>query len=473
MNSSAKEPLPRVILGIFVVSLLYWIYLAINSQMTLGADASGYDMLARNIHTGGWIEYLKKGPDREPVYLLLITLAMHAAQILKTSYQHVLEAWQVGLLLLTQIMLWRLLHLLNVRAGIAAATLLYFAVSPAMVNSALSLYSEIITYPFVLGILFLGLRGWQAIVNSERARAVVFGLLLGLTAGVLCLAKALFEYVFLAFLLCFLYLGVQLFLQKKIKPAALALILLLCAYIPFKTITHTYKSLNKTYNGYYTITDRGPYILYEQSLKRTENLSSKKFLLALSCVPGDNICYSFFKRQECNDWLLSFTGRGDPVAAELLGQGVLKDKIYPLLSKLSLENAMRNPGAFAAFSAMESLKMFFWESTKTGFVNYPAWLDQLYDTTIFKNGLRLSVAVVTVISFIFLIVYAWKRRAALVDASLESQKAQTALLMLGLMLPFIALYCLVIVLIRYAFPIVPLYLAGIAFCANELLAPRK
>ncbi len=47
------------------------------------------------------------------------------------------------------------------------------------------------------------------------------------------------------------------------------------------------------------------------------------------------------------------------------------------------------------FAFLEAPKIFFWESTRIGFVEYPLWLDAIYVSKIARLGIRLFISLLT------------------------------------------------------------------------------
>ena len=461
------------ILAAFIIPPLFWIYLACTTQMIIGGDAKSFDYFSESIHQKGWIDYLKNGPNREPVYMWLVSVSRDMAENIKLPFHAVLIFFQLLLLFLTLMLTYQLLKSLKINETITAVTLFYLGFSPAILNSALSLYSEIVTYPLMLGIILLSPKAWQAIQTGRHRQCILLGIAMGILASLMTLSKALFEYVFLLFLLPYIFLAVKLLWNKKKYQFINALCFFLITFLIFNISAKGYKQLNKIYNGYYTITDRGHGSFYHVTIERTKKLTTERFLIALTSVPGENVCKSIYGEKKCNDWLLNFHGHDIEKIQELFRAGVPTDQIITKVIKSAIEVILANPLQYLLFASLEGIKMFFWESTKIGFVLYPNWLIKVYDFGLFKNGLRLSMFILTVLSLFSLINYFWKNKRELFKAGAQSEAVQTIFFMLVMIFPFIAMYTCVIVLTRYSFPIVPLYLAGIAFCVHQLLSRKS
>ena len=77
-----QKPFSVLILGIFLCSIVFWVYLIFNTQQLLQNDAIGYEQLGRLIHTQGFVAYFQTGPNREPFYPSLVALSMYFETIL-------------------------------------------------------------------------------------------------------------------------------------------------------------------------------------------------------------------------------------------------------------------------------------------------------------------------------------------------------------------------------------------------------
>ena len=118
--------------------------------------------------------------------------------------------------------------------------------------------------------------------------------------------------------------------------------------------------------------------------------------------------------------------------------------------------------------SFETVKLLFWESTKIGYVVYPLWLKTLHDNIFFKSLLRFFVFFITTFSLLFLLRHVFTHRRLFFEYTDNNE--QTHFLFLGyfFMIIFMLLYSSVIVITRYAFPIVPFYLIAIAFTLNNI-----
>ena len=458
-----QTPLPRIISGVFLLSSLYWIYLAGHTQMDISCDAIGYQQLGQMLHQQGFLAYYQTGIHNEPIYPSLIALAMRCAALYGIPYTTIMAGFGAILLLITQILVYIILRKLNVRVGISAAVLLYLGLSPALTNTAFSLFSEIACYPFILGIILASDKIWQAINQNTIRSALGYGALLGALFAGVTLVKAVFEAIFPIYMIAFI--GAMWLLRQKPKQKQWSLFLA-CAlaamsfyYVPI-TI---HKCLNEHFNGNFAITNRGAWALYGNTARRMEPLTFKRFLTALASAPGEGVCVSLFGAQECEFWTFRPSDAyGYGKLSELKNQRISPTQINAKLLSLSKEKIMGNPFQYALLMAIEGTKMFFWESTKIGFVEYPPWLTNIYQFKSFNNILRLMMAALSLLSVFFVWIQI-KRRAC-----------SPIIFCAGLLiLLYIFFYSFFFILTRYALPIAPLYLVSIGYSINGWFPDRR
>ena len=449
---------PGIIWIVRGLSLFYWVYLGLNTRMVISCDALGYEDFGKLIQQHGFIPaYFEHGPNREPIYPLLVASSMYFAQISGIAYTKIMAAYGVFILILTQILTHTIQRLLNIRAGICALALAYMAISPALNNSAFSLYSEIAAAPFIPGIVLVSHQLWQAIAKNNAKAATGWGGFLGVLLAGAALIKAVFELISPAYLLIFIGSACYADRKRPIRTQACVAGLLAALALFYIPITG-YKYLNQKYNDHFVITDRGPWALYGNTTRRQEPLTLKRFLAGLAYAAGEGLCAEIFTAQECDFW--SFRKSDDlgyTKISQLRNQYSTDKEVTRQLIRLSTEQALKNPTQYALLTGTEGLKMFFWESTQIGFVSYPVWLEQIYKNKRGKNCLRLVVALLTSAALIFV----W--------AQCLRRGAPAPLLAAGLlMFLFIFFYSFFFILTRYALPVVPLHVIIIAYTANFL-----
>lgn len=448
---------PIAIICIILLSFSYWSYLSQNTSMQISADAADYEELGSLIKHNGFIPaYFEHGPRREPLYPLLISLSMHLSSWFHTSYLSIMALFGIIILLSCQIFLYRILSTLGINQPIIGLTLLYFGLSPAILNTAFSLYSEIITLPLVLMIILCSAKCSLAFANRNKLKTVLWGNLLGFIFALTTLGKGAFEVIFILCSISVLILSLIHFFKKKYLETTLLILFLcssnLCFYIPIST----YKSLNAAYNGNFNITNRFPWMFYGSSKRRIEPLTKEKILTALAYTPGEGLCNSLFPPTDCMFWSFQTTdGYGMQRLHELSDEHLKIKTINKILLNESITHIRQHPLQYSLLQGLEGLRMFFWESTQIGFVTYPRWLKKIYDIRLLNNTLRFLVALLSLVSVFWLWITAL-------------QKITPAIMrwVALLIFTFIFTFSFVSILTRYALPIAPLFLISIAYFIN-------
>ena len=460
---------------IFLISWGYWLYLAFSSNMTVQFDSIGYEQLGALVASKGWVEYFRTGPHREPLYPLLISLSMKISGLFSCPYYKIQTAAQLIIFGLTQFLAFLIMRRCKIRTWIIGATLLYVGFSPALVNTALSLYSEILTYPFVLGIILVAASSFKALKNARSPRIMLYALLLGGLFTGITLVKGIYEYIFYFVFLFFLGVFWQTFRSKKQKVNLNSLSLVIIFALSFNLPVIGFKAINKKYNGIFALTDsRADYSLYASAARRTEPLTGRQLLAAIAYTPGEGACRAFFNEKECYFWgIQNYDSYGLTMLGEV-SQTVPKDQVSKTMRKLSLEKILERPLQFTFLMGLETIKMFFWESTKIGFVDYPPWLTQLYDWIAFKNSIRLFISLLSLLSFFYLLVYILRHLRSVLNLTNENGSVEEMpLFLLLIIFLHIGLYALFMTIPRFALPIAPLYLVTIAFAAEHILPATK
>jgi hypothetical protein len=463
-SKKLNQPLlPPMIAGVFLLSLLYWLYLSLTTHMSIVFDAIGYETLGRLIYTHGWIAFFQTGPNREPLYPLLVAISMAFEHITGLAFTQIMAFFGVVIMFLTQVLTYTVLRLLHIRDRIAAFILVYLALSPALNNAAFSLFSEIAEFPFVLSIILTSYFAWDAIKQKKNQSAFIYGMLLGISLTLATLVKAVFECIAPFYLIIFF---VTIFLTDKEVVAKKIMTFMLCMlaaasffYVPITG----YKWLNLHYNGNFVVTNRGPWFLYGNTARRMEPLSPKRFAEALAFVPGEGVCNGIYGVSECAFWTFQQADEfGLAKQDELIHQHLPAAKIDHALIYLSIQKASQNPFQYTLLTVIEGLKGFFWESTQVGFVSYPAWLGKIYDIKLFNNGLRLALGLLTGIAVVSL----WLE-------ALRPGRSPISFLMGVLIFLYLLFFSLFFILERYMLPIAPLYLIAIGIWLNQNLPIKK
>ncbi len=443
-----------MILGSIFLCIAYWVYLIIFSQMAISCDAIGYERLGSIIYKGGWIEYLKTGPHREPLYPLIVAVSMKIAGIFSVPYYYVQKTIQVLILLSTQLLALLLLTKLQLNKALRVLVILYIGFSPALVNSAFSLFSEIIVLPFVLGIILMSVFLWRNIQKMSYIRIVFWGLIFALLFLGVTFARGIFRYMFIIFLIPYIFMIFR-FLKAKDRKSLIRIgLYIVVALAVFNGLFVSYKWLNLKHNGNFEFTTRYGSLLYGNAAKRAEKLTFRMLLAHIAYIPGEGVAQKFFTPEE-----VEYCGfqRADYL------RGHVKGLTNQESIALAWQKFLERPFQYILFMGIESTHIFFWESTQIGFVEYPAGLQRLFDFTPFKNSLRLIMSLLTIIAFIWIVVKVLKMRRMLFDTeSHESELYQIKFFMVLLIASYAGLYSFFSVLTRYALPLAPLYLLIIA-----------
>lgn len=453
----------------FVLPFLYWTYLLFSTTMDIEADAFRYKELAVGIYKGGWHGFFQFEPKNVPLYPFIISLSMRIADLLSISYLKVQTCIQIFILFASQVLLYKILTTLKIQRNIVAAVIFYFGFSPAIVNSAFSLYCEIITYPLILALLLTFVSAWQYVLKKQPEKIFISSLFLAILFVLLVLVREVFEYVLILFVLAFLCFSFYFLIKRQWKESINILLLTLTTFFVFQAALIPYRQMNYKYNGYTSLVSKGPSAMYGNAVVRTKKLTTREVLTFLANIPGDNVCQNIFNKQECLAWL-SYKKIGPNKIKELQGQGISNHQINSTLYKLSLEKIFKNPFQFTFLTIAEGFKMFFWESTQAGFVTYPPWLLKIFAFLPFKNGIRLFAFLLTVFSIFYIVQYLWKNKRKLFDIHQNKNNEMMFLFfILALILINIILHSPFYIVVRYAFPLAPLYLIAIAFTFQKLI----
>ena len=455
--SQTLKPFPYLAL---IACILYWIYLASTAQPILVHDALVYEHLGSVINKHGWVEYLKTGPNREPLYPLLISLSMRLADGLSVSYLSIQIFFQFVILFLSSLLILRILDRLNVRTFLKTCAVIYFGFSPAIINSACSLFSEILTYPFILLFILISANIFESIKTDKTKQVIIQTISLGFVLVSLTLIKAVFEVVISLILLFYLFWIIQTFIKKEkrlSKSLALSLIVL---FLTSSTAIFLYKEANQKFNGHFALTDRGAWALYGNIARRMEPLNKDQIQEALAYIPGENFCKNVRGENNCGFWSWKISDQlGADKHHELEKQNLPANQLDQKLITLAFGQMVEHPFQAVSLTFVEGSKMMFWESTQIGFVIYPTWLMKIYNGWLLKYGLSFGMALLTLLAVLYLIVFTLKQR---------NDKSQPLLgPMVVVILTFIAIHSIFYILPRYAFPLAPLYLVAIAFVLDR------
>ncbi len=452
----------------FFISIFYWAYLGFTSRMVIDCDALSYESMGKMLAEKGWQEYFRTGPNREPFYLLFVSLSVRLGKFFSIPYQSAQVFLQFGVLFLTQILMLRILRRLGVNNLICGFAVFYLGVSPALVNSALSLFSEIVAYPLILCIILLASKSWVSFSYGQK-QTLYLALISGLVFACLALTKAIFEFIVPIFAVLFFLTGLFTYNRKIILNGARYLVVSMFIFSLFVT---SYKLLNKTFNGNFVIANRGEVMLYGSVARRAEPLTKERILTALAYIPGEGVCRGIFGEERCSFWSFKKSDEmGYAKIYQLKDLGLAPKEVSKQALEASFVKILQNPLQYALFWFIESLKLLFWESTQMGFVSYPVFLAELFEWPLLKNGLRLLMSLITLFALLFSLGLFFRRKGG--GFVLADEVKVTIFLIFLLLFLFGGFSALCVILPRYVLPMVPLYLILSAFAAQRILSHRN
>ncbi len=468
-----KSPYLPLIYAV-VISLFYWIYLFFTAKIEIIFDAITFEGLGQLLYSSGWAEYLKTGPTREPLYPLLVSYAMAAADLFHVHYHVFQKIFQLLIIFATQLLSYKILRKLNIHSLIIFITILYMGFSPSLINSAFSLFYEIPTYPFVLLIILVCPRIWGSLFLKNTKNILIGGFILGSLFLCCTFTKALFGYVFIIFTTPIFVLLFYSINQKNKTLFTNTLLLIITVFSVFQSVMIPYKLLNKKYNGHYMFTDRGGWVLYGNTAKRMQPLTFTQTLSCAAFTMGDNVCYSLFKKEDCDHWILMRLEEfGGAKRWELTAQ-YGAEKAESQLIVASAQKALENPAQYFLITFIETFKLFFWESTKIGCVTYPKELAKLFEFKPFQIIIRFPIAILSLLSFFYLGWQILKLKNSIFWGKLKSDETtQTLLWIFMLTASFIIAHSFFYVLTRYIFPIIALELISIAYMLDKIFFKKK
>lgn len=455
------------------VCVPWWLYLAASSQMVLQWDAAEYNALGEMLARQGWHTFLATGPHREPLYPLLVALAWRLGELFAFPYQKVLVALQFGLVALTQLLLLRLAAAMGVGKRVAVAAAVYVGVSPAIVNSACSMFSEVLAYPFVLAATLLTARAWAAQERGEVGKSVGLGLATGLVLAAGAFTKGVLAYVSLLVAVCVGVRGIVGWRRRRGGAAAAALGFAVAVVVVVAAFDFSYRDLNRRYNGNFEFTTRYLGLLYGNAAKRAMPLTARQYLAHVAAIPGGTVCQLLFTEEECA--FCEFGIADELWLTELPRRlaGVPPGQQRAATLRLVREKVLQAPVAYTFLGITQVLRMPFWESTQLGYVTYPRWLARLYAAPVARYGVRLALGLLTLAAL--LRAAARLARSRWRDESpreLPSTAAARGAVLL-VAVAFMTLYLPFSTLTRYALPIAPLYLLLIADMLDAARGGRR
>jgi len=474
-TNSSFFSLKNPILWAFIISILYWTYLSFASSMQIRFDGQAYQDCGTVIYREGISAYLKLDSSNVILYPLVISLSMHIAEFFGTSHFFIQTWIQIFFLFLAQILIFIILKRLRINKFLAALTILYFGLSPALVNATFSSWSEVISFPLVTGIIYASSYSWKAIQESNFLKIVRIGIILSILFIAVTLVREVYEYVFKLFIVSYFLLSVRFLFRKQIRTFVYGCsFLLILVFLNTLALT-PYKMANLKYNGYESLVLKGGASLAGNAAARSQKLTNRQLLSFLAYVPGENVVKKFFGEDAFHFWRHEQYNKGHQIKRDLASQGVPVEQMDATLYKKGIGSVLSNPLQYIFLTTAEGFKMLFWESTKIGFVSYPPWLSKLFNFGLFKDSLRLLMFLLTFAGLLFTIVFTCRHNAKLYDDIQANDTQNLSLLtsMLIIILSNIALHAPFIIETRYGLPVASLYLVLIAFSIQKIFLEKK
>lgn len=462
MSSTESQPSHLNNLAI-LISLFYLSFLALTTRPIIFNDAQGYVDLAQSFLHEDWKNYFITGPNREPLYPIVLALTMRWAEVLGASYATWQIMMQMGLLVLTQILTRRILQGLHVCDGLTAAAVLWIGFSPALVNSGLIVYSEILSYPLILWSMLNISRVWAHLPSRMTAvSAARSGALLGSTLLLTTLVKSSFEPITLAVILIY---AISALLAIKENPRSFktALIIILTLVAVYQIPIVAIKLLNKKYNGNYTLTGRASTALRGNTLRLVEAPLNKNHLSsAASYIPGLEFCDQL-KLKECYYWSVPYLDlriqRSNEEQAQQSGIEEVSGKNLADLAGM----IFAHPLPYVLYSSMEGLKILFWEGTQTSYLTYPAVIEHFYQNRGVQYALRFVAAALSLAAIIYGWIMTWKLRRHWWDLNDRDSSACSVFWIMTVVTLYMLMMSRFYLIPRYALPIAPLFIVLIAW----------
>lgn len=452
----------------FLLTLVYWIFLIPNSSMEIKHDALGYEQLGTMIAEDGWIEYFKTGPNREPFYPFTVAVSINIGNTFNIPYTACQKVIHLILFLITQILAFKICSALKIHRSITITCLSYMAISPAIVNSGMSLFSEIAAMPFILLVVISAHKALDAILKPNLKTSSQFGVICGLTLAMSAFCKGIFQYVFLLFAFALMCFVIHCILQRKTQTFKAAIITFVLFAISFQAPIIAFKTMNKVHNGHYEFSNRYADFLFGNIYKRAQPFSKNLWLAHISSVPSEKICRKFFTEEECYYTEFHTADYYSKLYVAPFTFDIPEENKNAEVLQLTKNLFISTFPQQITLWAIESVKMSFWESTLIGFVTYPKSLQKLFNFTPFKYFIRLLLSVLSFTALLYLPYYVYSRKHLLFEQNARGEIFRITLIVFILLYIYTGLYALYPILTRYALPVAPVFLIAIAFFLNQL-----
>lgn len=457
----------------FILLFFWWVYLFFTSQFIVVYDSSGYEDAGKMIAHQGWAEFLRHGPQREPMFPWLIALSMRLGEWWGISYYYPLKMIGLLFLSLTMVFSYRLMRMLSISRWLACLFVFYLGISPTLSTSCLRLWSEFAVYPWVVLAVIWTINSWRLLakVSDDRGgdlKIAGHAVMVALMFLAVMSVKAITEGVLWAYLWPFYWRIFSYWRSRNFLKARQASVFCLTVLIIFEGAVCAYRACNYHYNGEFTFTNRGDWALYGNTARRMQPLTLKRLGAAVAFVPPMGICPPLFGDDDCNFWTARYSDDLiEQKRAELKARGISGDAATSrYFIESSLKMILSNPPQAVLLMFIEAHEMFFWEPI-TSFEVYPDWLGKIFYSPMFINTMMSIVAFLSwtgcVFAFFYLCRCFWK-------TGLPHNEQDGALMwVFNFICWYMALYSLYFIVDRYSFPLASLYVVLIAFLTHQLI----
>jgi hypothetical protein len=456
----------------FIIPMIWWAYLFFTTQIVVVFDAIGYENLGQLIAHQGWAEFLRQGPQREPMFPWLVSLSMQMGDWWKIEYFYPLKLIGILFLFLTMIFVYRLLKMLAVRPSVAALVILYIGISPVMTNSSMRLWSEFAAYPWVVLAVIWTIKSWKLLENlsgegQNYARVIGHAFMVALMFILIMSVKAVAEGVLILYLWPFYLRIIAHWRSGRFVQARQVAKFCLVVLIVFEGVVCAYRACNYYANGHFAFTNRGDWAFYGNTVRRMEPLTPRRLGAAIAFVPGMGICPAIYGTDDCDFWSARYSD--DLIAQkqnELAAQGITGNAASKYFTDTSIKMILSNPLQEILLMIVEAHKMFIWESS-IAFVAYPDWIENILYSPWCTNILKLILAALCWSACAFAFGFLCYR--SLASHRKSDEQGQVIFWILNFIFWYMAMYSLFFILDRYSFPIVSLFMVLLAFLLDKMV----
>ena len=450
-----------IIFWAYVLPFLYWSYLVLTTNFVVVFDSESYCDLANILYSPShWTEYFQNGPNREPLYPLIIALSMHLGSCLNVSYEYILRTVSFLFLAATMFFIHQSLKKMNVNRWLQAAAILYTGFSPVLINSALCVFSEIASFPFLVAAVYFGLRFMDSLGEKNPAHLYSsWGLALSLLG--FTLVKGMGEVLFPLFVLCLIGFAWDVSAEKLPLFLRRSKIKILIVFLIFYTPLLGFKSINYFQNGHFALTSRADVNIYGNLLRRSHvPLNTTNFLSHLLTIPVSyDLCGTFYPDSVCSQWSMTTSDETFNTRRNQLNEQHLNDAQKNKIYAHEILNALLTTApAQAVYFVQESLKMFYWETSQGPFVIYPEWLKHVFSTHWLVLFMAFGIGSICLITFLI---------------SFTMLKNKLILVTISILSLLIFLFSFVHIIQRYATIAAPLMILLAFACCDGIIKSRK